>query len=186
MLGGLAGFLIVGLIAGLITSSVVLSNQINSITYTNYSWVFDQSNASNVVDWSHIASATNNQTIVMRRSFSVSKFPTYQRVELLLGGFLGSADNTQGCLITIKDAIEPPYTWPLPTGSAENQTPSSAQLGFTPNSSPVLTNQLFIFIENGSRDVTFAFNGDGTLPNQIIFAPFTLGWTIYSNGTIGL
>lgn len=179
VLGGVAGVLIAALIAGLIASSVILSNQINSVTYTNYTWDFDQSNPP--VDWSHVVSTFNNATIVVRRTFSVSKFPTYQRLQLTLGGFLSSADNTMLFNITFKNVIEPPYTWPFYTGTFA--LPNSVIAGFSPGAVPITTNIIYVLFENGSGDVTLTYDGNGVYPSSMLFSPAYFFWTIYNNGT---
>jgi hypothetical protein len=175
-----AGFVIVGLCAGLIASSVIFNNRINDITYTNYTWIVSTLDGQS--GFEHVIEATNNGTLLIQRVFTVQKFPTYQRLTLGLFGFLSSENDASICSITFLNAIEPPYTYPFdPIVPGQ---PLAFMIGNT-ILDPVTSNGIKVSVLPGGRNVTIAFLNP--TPSSLVFSsPQLLSWTLFNDGSVAL
>lgn len=188
-IGGLTGLamalgaiLVVGSAVGVIVSGVVLSQQIQGITYTNYSWVVQNTTLPPVTfGTEHIASSSNLNGLIVIRTFLVERFPTYTKLTLSLSGFIVSTDNSFPMTVNFTNAIEPPFTFPRPSGSSDSA--SQIIFGIAPpvTDSPQPTTAIKVIGIYGGRNIELIMPA-GT-NNAVVFnAQALFTWALDSSG----
>lgn len=190
-IGGLTGLavalgaiLVVGSAIGVIVSGVVLSQQIQGITLTNYSWSVQNITGSPVFGMEQIASSSNLGLIRVIRTFLVEKYPTYTRLTLSVGGVLGSFDPGLPMFVNFTNMIEPPYTFPFRTGTfGDSGEPNQIIIGAVPGTNPNPVGIIAVYGVNGGRNLEFVLpNGDAT--TLVFSTPILFTWALDSSGNL--